>query len=223
MSTQTIRLTDAIQSYLVDVTVREPEVFRRLRAETARLENRNMQIAPEQGQFMALLVELLGARRALEIGTFTGYSALWIASALPPDGRLLCCDVNDEWTAVARRYWAEAGLTDRIELRLAPALDTLDGLLAGGQAGTFDFAFIDADKPNYDNYYERVLRLLRPGGLAALDNALNNGRVVDPAAHPDTHAAVHDAMNRKIRHDPRVTMSLVPIGDGLMLVRKRSG
>ncbi|MEW6198590.1 MAG: class I SAM-dependent methyltransferase [Planctomycetota bacterium] len=223
MSTQTIRLTDAIQSYLVDVTVREPEVFRRLRAETARLENRNMQIAPEQGQFMALLVELLGARRALEIGTFTGYSALWIASALPPDGRLLCCDVNDQWTRVARRYWAEAGLADRMELRLAPALDTLDGLLAGGQAGTFDFAFIDADKPNYDNYYERVLRLLRPGGLAALDNALNNGRVVDPAAHPDTHAAIHDAMNRKIRGDPRVSMSLVPIGDGLMLVRKRSG
>lgn len=223
MSTQTIRLTDAIQSYLVDVTVREPEVFRRLRAETARLENRNMQIAPEQGQFMALLVELLGARRALEIGTFTGYSALWIASALPPDGRLLCCDVNDQWTTVARRYWAEAGLADRIELRLAPALDTLDALLAVGQAGTFDFAFIDADKPNYDNYYERVLRLLRPGGLAALDNALNNGRVVDPPAHPDTHAAIHDAMNRKIRDDPRVSMSLVPIGDGLMLVRKRSG
>lgn len=223
MSTQTIRLTDAIQSYLVAVTVREPEAFRRLRVETARLENRNMQIAPEQGQFMALLVELLGARRALEIGTFTGYSALWIASALPPAGRLLCCDVNDEWTTVARRYWAEAGLADRIELRLAPALDTLDGLLADGQAGTFDFAFIDADKPNYDNYYERVLRLLRPGGLAALDNALNNGRVVDPTAHPDTHAAIHDAMNRKIRDDPRVSMSLVPIGDGLMLVRKRSG
>ncbi len=221
MSNRTIQLTDAIQRYLVDVTLREPPLWRELRAETARLANHEMQIAPEQGQFMALLVELLHARRALEVGTFTGYSALWIAGALPADGRLLCCDVNAEWTAVARRYWERAELAQKIELRLAPALETLDALIAGGAAGTFDFAFIDADKDNYDNYYERVLQLLRPGGLLALDNALQDGHVVRPA-RDDAAARAIDTLNRKIQRDPRVTQSLVPIGDGLLLARRRS-
>ncbi len=220
MSTRTLSLTDDIRGYLVDVTLREPDVFRRLRAETAPMDNAEMQIAPEQGQFMHLLVEAIGARRAIEIGTFTGYSALWIASALPPDGELICCDVSERWTAVARRYWEEAGLAGRIDLRIGAALGTLDYLLAHGQAGTFDFAFIDADKENYDHYYERVLQLLRPGGLLALDNALSGGRVVRPA--PDQiKAAGMDALNRKIQSDDRVTQSLVPIGDGLMLARKR--
>ncbi len=222
MSTRTLSLTDATYQYLVDVTLREPPLFRALRAETAPMKERDCQISPEQGQFMALLVELIGARRALEIGTFTGYSSLWIASALPAGGRLICCDVNAEWTTVARRYWDRAGLADKIELRLAPALGTLDALLAGSPsaAGTFDFAFIDADKESYDNYYERVLRLLRPGGLVALDNALSEGRVVNPP--PDAAAArAIDALNRKVQRDERVTASLVPIADGLLLARKR--
>jgi O-methyltransferase len=220
MSTRTIALTDEIRAYLVQHTLREPPVWAALRAETAKMANANMQIAPEQGQFMALLVEVLGARRALEIGTFTGYSALCVASALPADGKLVCCDVSREWTDIARRYWTEAGVADRIELRLGPALDTLDDLLAQGGAAWFDFAFIDADKENYDDYYERVLRLLRPGGLVALDNALSGGRVVCPAAD-DASARDVDVLNRKLQRDERVTISLVPIGDGLMLARKR--
>lgn len=221
MSTRTIQLTDALLDYLRDASLREPDVFRRLREETAGLELANMQIAPEQGQFMTLLCELVGARQALEIGTFTGYSALCIARGLPPDGRLICCDVSSEWTAVARRYWQEAGLAERINLRLAPALQTLDRLLADGAAATFDFAFIDADKPLYDAYYERCLALLRPGGLIALDNALNGGRVLDPdnPANPNTRTI--DALNRKVQRDERVSASLVPIGDGLLLARKR--
>jgi len=220
VSTRTLPLTPELQAYLVDVTLREPEVGRRLRAETGRLPDPELQIAPEQGQFMRLLVELLGARRALEIGTFTGYSALCVAAALPVDGQLICCDINAEWTAIAQRYWAQAGLADRIELRLAPALQTLEALLAAGQGGTFDFAFIDADKENSDAYYERVLTLLRPGGLVAIDNAFSGGRVVAPT--PDQAKAQAMAqLNRKIQADPRVSFSLVPIGDGLMLVRKR--
>lgn len=220
MSNRTLAITDGIYDYLVKNTLREPEVFRQLRAETARMENRDMQIAPEQGQFMALLVELLAARRALEIGTFTGYSALWVASALPADGQLVCCDVSAEWTATAHRYWTMAGVASRIDLRLGRATETLDYLLAHGAGSSFDFAFVDADKENYDTYYEQVLRLLRPGGLVTIDNALSNGRVVRPTAEqPNAHAI--DALNRKIQHDDRVTASLVPIGDGLMLARKR--
>jgi caffeoyl-CoA O-methyltransferase len=220
MSNRTLAITPELHDYLVSATLREPELFRRLRLETARLENHDMQIAPEQGQFMALLVELLGARQALEIGTFTGYSALCVATALPADGRLLCCDVNPEWTAIARRYWAEAGLAHKIELRLAPAMQTLDALLGSGAANTYDFAFIDADKDNYAAYYERVLQLLRPGGLVALDNALSDGRVVNPAAE-DLNARALDALNRRVQQDARVTCSLVPIADGLLLARKR--
>lgn len=220
MSRRTITITDPLYDYLLNATLREPELFRRLRAETAKLENAQMQISPEQGQFMRLLVELVGAGRALEIGTFTGYSALCIASALPPDGQLICCDVSAEWTAMARRYWQEAGLADKIDLRLGPGVKTLDSLLEQGEADAFDFAFIDADKENYDNYYERVLRLLRRGGLLALDNALSGGRVVKPKLD-EVNARAIDALNRKIQRDERVTPSLVPVGDGLMLARKR--
>lgn len=220
MSSRTLQLAGELHEYLVTATLREPELLRQLREETARLPNAEMQISPEQGQFMALLIETIGARRALEIGTFTGYSALCVARALPPDGRLLCCDVSEEWTAIARRYWAAAGVAERIELRLAPALETLDALLAGGATETFDFAFLDADKVGYDAYYERALRLLRPGGLVAIDNALSDGRVVAPETAGDNVRAI-DALNRKIRADERVSCSLVPIGDGLMLARKR--
>ncbi len=220
MSNRTLAVTDEIYDYLVKQTLREPEVFRALRAETSRMENADMQIAPEQGQFMALLVELLGARRALEVGTFTGYSALWVASALPADGELVCCDISDDWTATARKYWAMASLANKIDLRLGRAMETLDYLLAHGAGGSFDFAFIDADKQGYDSYYEQVLRLLRPGGLLTIDNALSHGRVVRPTAE-QVNAQTIDALNRKIQHDERVTASLVPIGDGLMLARKR--
>ena len=220
MSSRTLTLTDDIRNYLVQHTLREPPVGAALRAETAKLDNADMQIAPEQGQFMALLIELLGVRRALEIGTFTGYSALWIASALPAGGKLICCDVSEEWTDIARRYWKEAGVADRIDLRLGLALATLDDLLAHGAAASFDFAFIDADKENYDHYYERVLCLLRPGGLVTFDNALSAGRVVLPAPDDDSARAI-DALNRKLQHDDRVSISLVPIADGLMLARKR--
>ena len=220
MSNRTLAVTDEIYAYLTKVALREPASFRRLRARTARMSEAHMQIAPEQGQFMHLLVELLGARRAIELGTFTGYSALWIAAALPKDGRLICCDVSRKWTTIAKRYWKEAGFVDRIDLRIGRALTTLDRLLSGGHAATFDFAFIDADKQNYDNYYERVLRLLRPGGLLTIDNAFRAGAVVAPAAD-DLNAHATDALNRKIRTDRRVTSSLVPIADGLMLARKR--
>lgn len=220
MSSRTLAVTDAIQQYLCDVTLREPPLLRRLREETAQRDDAEMQIAPEQGQFMALLVELLGARHCIEIGTFTGYSALCVALALPPEGRLICCDVSEAYTSVARRYWQAAGVAGKIELRLQPGIQSLDELLAAGQGGKFDFAFIDADKPAYDAYYERCLALLRPGGLIALDNMLSDGRVVNP--QPDqTNARAIDALNRKLQHDERVTTSLVPIADGLMLARKR--
>lgn len=220
MSSRTLAVTDAIQQYLSDVTLREPALLRRLREETAQRDNADMQIAPEQGQFMALLVEMLGARRCLEIGTFTGYSSLCVALALPADGRLICCDVSEEYTSVARRYWQEAGVADKIELRLQPGSKSLDELIAAGQAGKFDFAFIDADKTGYDAYYERCLTLLRPGGLIALDNMLSDGRVVNPQPDQPSAQAV-DALNRKLQRDERVTTSLVPIADGLMLARKR--
>ena len=220
MSRQSIQLTEELYGYLLDVSLREPEVLRRLRAETARHPKAEMQIAPEQGQFMALLARLLGARRALEVGTFTGSSALAVARALPDDGTLVACDVSEDYTAVARRYWQEAGVAHKIDLRIAPAVETLDALLAEGQAATFDFAFIDADKTGYDAYYERTLRLLRPGGLAVLDNMLQAGRVLD--AHTG-HAGVNAirALNEKLRTDDRVDLSLLPVADGLTLARKR--
>lgn len=220
MASRTITLTDALHDYLVRETLREPPLLAELRAETAQHPHANMQISPEQGQFMALLVELTGARRALEIGTFTGYSALCVALALPADGRLTACDVSEEFTAVARRYWKRAGVEHKIDLRLAPAVQTLESLLSSGLAGSYDFAFIDADKRSYDAYYEHALALLRPGGLVAIDNVLWGGDVADPGKNDEDTAAIR-ALNAKVRNDTRVSMSLVPIGDGLMLARKR--
>jgi caffeoyl-CoA O-methyltransferase len=220
MSSRTIAVTDALYDYLLQVSLREPPVLRRLREFTRRRPHANMQISPEQGQFMALLVEMIGAKRAIEVGTFTGYSSISVALALPPRGRLICCDVSEDYTTIARRFWREAGVEHKIELRLAPAKKTLDGLLKAGQAGKFDFAFIDADKENYGAYYERALKLLRPGGVIAVDNVLWGGSVIDPADQSADTKAIR-AFNRKVRKDKRVSISLVPIGDGLMLARKR--
>lgn len=219
MSNRTITIDDRLYAYLLGVSLREPDVLARLRAETMELPRAGMQISPEQGQFMALLVKLMGARVVLEIGTFTGYSALAVALALPADGRLVACDVSEEWTATARRYWKEAGVDARIELRLAPALQTLHDLLEAGSAGSFDLIFIDADKGNYLAYYEAGLDLLRPGGLIAVDNTLWDGRVADAAVDDDDTQAIR-AFNAALRDDARVDLSLVPIGDGLTLARK---
>ena len=220
MSTETLKLDDALLSYLRGVSLREPPLFARLREETARLPMARMQIAPEQGQFMALLVKLTRTRRAIEVGTFTGYSALCVASALPEDGRLICCDTSREWTDIARRYFEQAGLCEKIELHLRPAAETLSRLLADGQSGSFDFAFIDADKENYGSYYEACLKLLRPGGLIGVDNTLWSGKVADKDNTEDDTVAIR-AFNEKLRTDERVDLSLVPIADGLTLARKR--
>lgn len=221
MSPRSIGLSDPLYAWILTHTLREAEPLRRLREETAALADAGMQIAPEQGQLMALLVKMMGARRTLEIGTFTGYSALAVALALPEDGRITACDIDAEYTAMARRYWTAAGVAHKIELKLAPALDTLQRLLGDGQAGTFDMAFIDADKENYAAYYEQCLLLLRPGGLILLDNMLWNGWVADPEDHKPSTAAIR-ALTRTIQEDQRVDTVLVPIGDGLMLARKTS-
>ncbi len=220
MTNRSISLTDSLYGYLLSVSLREPDVLRRLRDETAALPNARMQIAPEQGQFMALLVRLMGARRCLEVGVFTGYSSLAVALALPDDGRIVACDVSEEWTAVARRHWSAAGVAHKIDLRLAPALDTLEGLLADGEAGTYDFAFLDADKENYLRYYELALELVRPGGLIVADNTLWSGRVADPANDEASTVGLR-RFNEQLHRDGRVDLSLVPIGDGLTLARKR--
>lgn len=220
MSNRTIAVDDRLHKYLFQHSVRDTDVKRRLREVTASLERGGMQIAPEQGQLMALLVELIGARRILEIGTFTGYSALCMAEAMPADGALICCDLSEEWTSIARRFWREAGVEQRIDLRLAPALQTLDALIAQGQAGQFDMAFIDADKTSYTDYYERCLTLVRPGGLILLDNTLWGGSVADPEDQDEDTRAIR-ALNDRLLGDSRVTLSLVPIGDGLTLARKR--
>ena len=219
MSNKTFTLSDDLYAYLFEHSVREPDILRRLRDETARDSMARMQIAPEQGQLMQLLVRLMGARRYLEVGVFTGYSSLAVALALPADGRIVACDVSETWTKIARRYWAEAGVAEKIDLRLAPALQTLDGLIAGGVAGSFDFAFIDADKTSYSVYYERALTLIRVGGLIAVDNTLWEGRVADPKARDADTQAIRD-FNRRLRDDRRVHLCLVPIGDGLSLALK---
>ncbi|MDO9372618.1 MAG: class I SAM-dependent methyltransferase [Gammaproteobacteria bacterium] len=221
MTNKSITLTDSLYDYITRVSLREPPLLQRLRAETARDPLAIMQIAPEQGQFMALLVQLMGAKKALEIGVFTGYSSLCVAMALPPGGKLVACDVSDEWTQIARRYWQEAGVAHKIELHLAPARDTLDRLLHNGEAGTFDFAFIDADKTGYDDYYERTLQLMRPGGLIMFDNMLRNGDVADPSVHDEGTVAIR-ALNEKLLHDERITLSLLPVADGITLALKRS-
>jgi predicted O-methyltransferase YrrM len=220
LSNASIGLSKELHQYLVSVGVREPEVLRRLRERTAELPESGMQIAPEQGAFMALLVRAMGARRCLEVGTFTGYSSTVVALALPPEGRMVCCDVSREWTDIARQAWTDAGVADRIELRLAPALETLDNLLADGGARSFDFAFIDADKPSYDGYVERALLLVRAGGLIAIDNVLWSGRVADPSDQDESTRAIR-ALNEKLATDERVDIAMVPIGDGLTLLQVR--
>jgi len=220
VSFRIIQMTEALHQYVLDTNVREPEVLARLRAETAPMPGAGMQISADQGQFMQLLVQLIGARQAIEVGVFTGYSSLSVALALPVDGRLIACDVNEEWTSIARGYWKLAGVEHKIELRLLPARETLDQLLTAGRAGSFDFCFIDADKEGYDDYYERCLRLLRPGGLIAVDNALWGGRVADRSVDDEDTRAIR-ALNAKVSRDDRVTSSLIPVGDGLLLARKR--
>ena len=220
MARTTLGLDDRLYDYFLRVSLREADVLRRLREETAALPEGQMQIAPEQGQFMALLVELIGARRTIEVGVFTGYSSLAVALALPADGHIVACDVSEAWTAIARRYWDQAGVAHKIELRLAPAIETLDSLIAAGEAGAYDFAFIDAEKTEYADYYERVLELVRPGGLVAIDNVLWGGRVADPESNDGDTNAIR-AFNEALKGDERVTLSMVPIADGLTLARKR--
>ena len=220
MTNRTLNLDSDLYQYLLDVSLRETPLLKRLREETAQLSMARWQIAPEQGQFMALLVQLTGARRIVEVGTFTGYSAICMAHAMPEGGRLICCDIPGEYNATAERYWREAGLSARIEQRLAPALQTLAELEAEGLAGSIDLLFIDADKANYPAYLERALRLVRQGGLILFDNTLWSGRVLeDNPESADTRAI--QALNLALRDDPRIDLSLLPLGDGLSLCRKR--
>lgn len=220
MAPTDLPVTPDLAEYIRDVTLREPDVLRRLREETASHPMVSMQISPEQGQFMALLVALLNARRTLEIGVFTGYSSLAVALALPEDGRIVACDVSDEYTSIARRYWREAEVERKIDLRLRPAIQTLDDLIALGQGGGFDFAFIDADKANYANYYERCLTLIRPGGLIAVDNVLWSGKVTDPSVDDEDTRAIR-AFNLKLKNDDRIWLSMLPIRDGVTLACKK--
>lgn len=220
MSNRSISLSDDLYAYLLGASLREPPLLARLREETARHPEARMQISPEQGQFMQLLVRLMDARRCIEVGVFTGYSSLAVALALPEDGRLLACDLSEAFTSVARRYWKEAGVERKIELKLAPALDTLELRLKAGEAGRYDFAFIDADKANYSAYYERVLQLLRPGGLLLVDNVLWSGRVLDAKDRSEDTEAIR-RFNAALQKDERVDVSMLPVGDGLTLARKR--
>ena len=219
MSRRTLDLDDQLYDYLLAHSLREHPAQAGLRAATRSHPAAGMQISPEQGQLMALLVKLIGAQNAIEIGVFTGYSALSVALALPDDGRLLACDISDEYTRIGRPFWEQAGVARRIDLRLAPAIETLDAELRQGAAGTFDFAFIDADKTSYDAYYERCLQLLRAGGLIAIDNVLWAGAVAKPPDSDDTRAL--QALNRKLHRDERIDLAMLPIGDGLTLARKR--
>jgi predicted O-methyltransferase YrrM len=220
MSNRTLGLSDAVYAYLLEASLREPPLLKALREETAKMPEANMQISPEQGQFMALLARLMDARRCIEVGVFTGYSSLALALALPESGRIIACDVSEEWTRVARRYWREAGVAHKIDLRIALAIDTLRSLRANGGDGSFDFAFVDADKTSYGDYYEELLKLLRPGGLIAIDNTLWAGKVADPDVQDEDTVAIRE-FNAKLLADQRIDLSLVPIADGLTLARKR--
>jgi len=220
MTARTLQLTAPLRDYVLAHGARETPVQRALRAATQRMPRASMQIGAEQGALMALLVRLMGARRCIEIGTFTGYSALAVALALPPRGKIVCCDLSEEWTSIARRYWKRARVTRKIDLRLGPALETLDALLARGGAGRYDFAFIDADKENYAGYYERCLKLVRKGGLIVADNTLWGGAVAERRVRDADTRAIR-AFNRKLLRDRRVEIALLPIGDGLTLAFKR--
>lgn len=213
-------VTKELGDYIRSVSLRDSDLLARLRKETATLPDHMMQLMAEEAQFLAFLARLIGAKKTLEVGVFTGYSSLCVAMALPLDGRIVACDVSEEWTSIARRYWKEAGVDKKIDLRIRPAVETLKQLVADGQRGTFDMAFIDADKQNYQNYYELALELLRPGGLIAADNVLWDGSVIDPKDQDASTVAIRE-FNKKVHADERVDISLVPIGDGLMLARKR--
>jgi predicted O-methyltransferase YrrM len=220
MSPQTLNLTPDLYRYLQSHSLREPDLLRQLRQETQTMPGAQMQISPEQGQFMAFLVQLMGAHRALEIGVFTGYSSLAVALALPPTGRLVACDINPDTTQVARRYWEKAGVAHKIDLRLAPAKDTLNSLLAQGEANHYDFAFIDADKENYLTYYEQCLQLVRPGGLIMVDNVLWGGAVIDAEIQDRSTQAIRE-FNKKLYQDERITLVMLPLADGVTLAWKR--
>jgi caffeoyl-CoA O-methyltransferase len=220
MSNKSINLTDNLYQYLLDASLREPESLKSLREETAKLPSANMQIAPEQGQFMALLVQLMGAKKTIEVGVYTGYSALAVAMALPDDGQILACDISEEYTAVARRYWQQAKVANKIDLHLAPATETLEQRIDEGEDSTFDFAFIDADKGNYTKYFDLCFELLRPGGLIAIDNVLWNGAVIDQQ-NQDADTCAIRTFNQQLLSDDRVDISMVPIADGLTLARKK--
>ena len=220
MSNQTISITDSIYKYLCENSLREDEVLSSLRAYTYRMQQRNMQISPEQGQFMQLLIKLMGAKNTIEIGVFTGYSSLCVALALPLDGKIIACDISTKYTDIAEKYWKDANVRDKIDLRIGPALDTLQKLIDKGLSNTFDFSFIDADKINYDNYYELSLKLLRPGGLIAIDNVLWSGDVVDERINDIDSESIR-SLNKKIYIDKRVDISILPIGDGLTLALKK--
>lgn len=220
MAKKSFTISDDLYRYLLSVSLREPQAFRALREETASDPMARMQIAPEQGQFMAFLVRLTGAVRLIEVGVFTGYSSLWMAHALPEHGRLVACDVSEEWTSIAKRYWKRTGVEDRVDLHLRPALQTLDELLAKGQGASFDLGFIDADKENYQAYYERLLELVRPGGLIIVDNVLWSGQVVD-SEQQDSETVAIRAFNERLHADERVDLSMISMADGLTLARKR--
>ncbi len=220
MPSKYISLDQGLYDYVLNSSLRESSVLTELRAETATLPLAVMQIAPEQGQFMAMLIKLLGARRAIEVGVYTGYSALAVADALPDDGLLIACDINADTAAIAQRYWQQAGVAHKVDLRLAPAAETLQALLDEGQAGSFDFAFIDADKTGYRDYYELCLALLRPGGLVVVDNVLWGGAVLNTQADDDDTRAIQ-RFNAQLRDDRRVDLSMLPVADGLSLIRKR--
>ncbi len=220
MSTKTISVTEQVHEYMLGVSLREPELLKRLREETAKLEDGGMQMSPEQGQFMRLLIHLIGAKRTLEVGVFTGYSSLSVALALPDDGQIIACDVSEEYTSIARRYWQAAGMEHKIQLNIGPAVVTLDKLIKAGEINQFDFAFIDADKKNYARYYEQCLQLVRRGGLIGIDNTLWGGSLVDESKQDESTNAIR-ALNKKLHADDRVELSMVPIGDGFTLARKR--
>jgi predicted O-methyltransferase YrrM len=220
MSKQTTGLAETLADYIQSISLREPDILKQLREETAKLSMARMQISPEQGQLMALLVQLMGAKKTLEIGVFTGYSALAVALALPIDGKLIACEISEEYTAIAKDFWGRAGVSEKIDLRIAPALETLEKLITEGEAASFDLAFIDADKRNYENYYERALTLLRPGGLILIDNVLWSGKVVDPTITDKQTQAIRE-FNQKLHQDSRVSLSLIAIADGLTLALKR--